>query len=291
MGALEFVSPDATVAAAFVTRDPRALAQDLLGMIESTAPGARAKLAAFERERGVDVLRDFAAPLGGEFAMALDGPVLPTPAWKFMMEVYDPARLQQAIVWLVAELNRPHGDEPGLGLHLTEEQAAGRTWYRLHSDRVPLEVNYTFVDGYLVAAPSRVLIGEAIARRAQHLGLPESPKFTALLPADGNANFSAIAYQNLGSVVGPLANTLGGAPSSGAQSRLLATLGGGLDPTLVYAYGEPDRIVAASTRPGGLFGSDLQMLLGLQAIFAGREQLHEAIDEVHEAEEEATEAP
>jgi len=291
MGALEFVSPDATVAAAFVTRDPRALAQDLLAMIETSAPDTRAKLAAFERERGVDILRDFAAPLGGEFAMALDGPVLPTPSWKFMVEVYDPARLQQTMVWLVEELNRPHDDEPGLGLHLAEEQVGGRTWYRLTSDRIPSEVNYTFVDGYLVAAPARVLIDEAIARRAQHLGLPASRQFTALLPQDGNANFSAIAYQNLGAVVGPLAHNLGGTPTSGAQSRLLAALGGGLDPTLVYAYGEPDRIVAASTRPGGLFGSDLQMLLGLQAIFSGQAHLNEAIDEVHEAEEEATEAP
>jgi hypothetical protein len=91
--------------------------------------------------------------------------------------------------------------------------------------------------------------------------------------------------------VGPLAHSLGGTPTSGAQSRLLAALGGGLEPTLVYAYGEPDRIVAASTRPGGLFGSDLQMLLGLQAIFTGQEHLHAAIDEAQEAEEEATEAP
>ena len=35
---------------------------------------------------------------GGEYAFAIDGPILPTPSWKLVFEVNDPAHLQQARV-------------------------------------------------------------------------------------------------------------------------------------------------------------------------------------------------
>ena len=54
----------------------------------------------------MSVLNDITAPLGGEVTMAFDGPVLPTPRWKVIFEVYDPTTLQATIGKLIDSFNR-----------------------------------------------------------------------------------------------------------------------------------------------------------------------------------------
>jgi len=97
MGSLDFVSPEANLAAAFVVKAPAALLDDLFALAQASDRDFLAKLAEFEQREGVDVRRDLAAPLGGELAFAFDGPMLPVPSWKLVLEVYDPARLQSTI--------------------------------------------------------------------------------------------------------------------------------------------------------------------------------------------------
>ncbi len=263
MGALDFVSPDAALAVGVVTKNPVAMTRDLFDMLGASEPGFRERLAEFERVHGVDVENDFAAPLGGEFAIALDGPVVPVPSWKIVAEVYDPERLQRTIRWAVDEIARsqPAGDAPPV--RLETEESGGRTWFSLRAECAPAEVHYTFVDGYVVAGPTRALVEAAILTRASGVSLPSSSRFLALLPQDGNANFSAVAYQNVGHLLAPLAKVVPTSPDalSADQRRQIATALDEAPASLVYAYGEPDRVVAASTRPGGLFGSDLDTLI------------------------------
>ncbi|HYP53346.1 MAG TPA: FecR family protein, partial [Pyrinomonadaceae bacterium] len=76
MGALEFVSPEANVATAFVVKEPALLVDDLLGFLETVQPDLRRQLREIEAQQGIDIRRDLAAPLGGEFAFAIDGPLL-----------------------------------------------------------------------------------------------------------------------------------------------------------------------------------------------------------------------
>src|SRR6185436_6462169 len=90
MGSLEYISPDANVVAGFVVKNPVSLVDDLLGVLETVSPDLRKNLDKLQAERGLDIRRDFAAPLGGEFAFAIDGPILPTPSWKMVFEVNDP---------------------------------------------------------------------------------------------------------------------------------------------------------------------------------------------------------
>ena len=77
MGALDFISSDASVVAAFVVERPVSLVDDVLGALQTGDPEAYNQLKQFESEHGFNLREDFAAPLGGEFAFALDGPVLP----------------------------------------------------------------------------------------------------------------------------------------------------------------------------------------------------------------------
>ena len=258
MGSLEFVSPNASFAVAFVVKQPRAALEELFSAMQSVDANFANGPANFEAETGINVLDDLAGPLGGEVAFALDGPVLPVPGWKFAIEVYDPVRLEHTIETLVAKAN---SSQQTVTLNLTQSQVGGRTYYTLRSAQSPLEVDYTFVDGYLVASASQALLTQAIGQRATGYSLARSAGFKALVAPDRFSNFSAILYQNFGSVLGPLADQLRTTGALNAdQQKSIDALKANSAPSLVYAYGETDRIEVAST--GSFFGLNLDALAG-----------------------------
>ncbi|HSU81436.1 MAG TPA: FecR domain-containing protein, partial [Thermoanaerobaculia bacterium] len=74
MGSLSFFSPDANFAAAFVVKSPVSILDEML----SVNPDFARALEDARVRNGIDLRNDLAVPLGGEFAMAVDGPVLPT---------------------------------------------------------------------------------------------------------------------------------------------------------------------------------------------------------------------
>ena len=80
MGSLEYISPDANVVAGFVVKNPVTLVDDLLGVLGTVSPELRKHLEQQQTARGINIRDDIAAPLGGEFAFAIDGPLLPTPS-------------------------------------------------------------------------------------------------------------------------------------------------------------------------------------------------------------------
>src|SRR5262249_10654364 len=102
MGALEFVSPQAYGLASVVTKDARTILDEILSLGGAVPPNVITNL---QNELGIDIRRDLAEPLGGEFVVAMDGPFLPTPSWKVVAEVYDSARLQNSIDQLVRQVN------------------------------------------------------------------------------------------------------------------------------------------------------------------------------------------
>ncbi len=255
MGAIDFVSPDASFVASFVVVQPQAAVQELFNIIESVNPNFSSEEAQFESETGISVLNDLAAPLGGDIAFALDGPVLPTPSWKFAIEVYDPVRLQNTIQTLIAKANQSNST---LGLTLTQTQVSGTTFYTIASAKSPVAVNYAYVNGYLVAAPSQALLAQTIGQHAAGIMLTRSAAFKSLIARDGYPNFSAIVYQNLGPVLGSLAGGLQAVAPD--QQKAISALRSNTAPSLIYAYGQPDRIEVASS--GGFFGFNLDSLGG-----------------------------
>jgi hypothetical protein len=265
MGALEFVSPRAYGVASIVIKDGRAMLDEIMDL------GAGFKddvdgLEKFQHETGVDIRRDLAEPLGGEFLLAMDGPFLPTPSWKAVAEVYDSARLQNTIERLVAQINSEVVQSGEPGVTLSSEAAGGQIYYRLRrASGVGPEIHYTYTQGYIVAAPSRGLVSQALQYQQSRSSIANSAKFRSMMPADGADHCSAILYQNLvettisiASYVGP---AVGGITSDQLQT-LRQTIG--LTPaTLVCAAGEPNRIVMGYQ---GDLGFNVLMLGGLRSM-------------------------
>ncbi len=268
MGSLAFVSPDANLLAAFVVKNPASLLEDLLGVLEGQDPSIRQHLDEFQAKQGVNVRDDLAAPLGGEFAIALDGPVLPKPSWKVVLEVNDPARLQRTIEWAVQQFNREGQSHGKPSMQLNQIQAGGRIYYRIGGQQPGLEFEYCFVDGYLVAAPSRVLVEQSIQFRNTGYILPRSDTFSKLLPRDGRANFSAVLYQNLSPLLKPVAGIMGDIASSltAEQRKTLETVASNTPPTLICAYAEEKRIVVASSGDLSYLGLSLGSLMHLNPV-------------------------
>ena len=139
-------------------------------MLETVSPDLRKNLDKLQSEHGLNIRNDIAAPLGGEFAFAIDGPLLPTPSWKMVFEVNDPAHLQKTLELVVGEVNKQAAYLGKSGLTWENADVAGRMYYTLRStDFGMVQVNYTYANGYLIVGPSRALVERAL--RSQESGL------------------------------------------------------------------------------------------------------------------------
>ncbi|HEX4964233.1 MAG TPA: FecR domain-containing protein [Thermoanaerobaculia bacterium] len=276
MGSLSFFSPDANLAAAFAVKSPVSILDELL----SVNPELAQHLAEAQAKHGFDVRNDLVAPLGAELAMGLDGPVLPSPSWKLVAEVYDPARLQQTIEKAVADVNTELHAHGKTGITISHTTSGSRTFYALQSADPKLEVHYLFEDGYLVAGPSQALLERTLQQRESGVTLATTPKFRDLLGPDGQVNVSALVYQNLGPLAQAANKVL---PEGDAKhhtdgpaklGKLLAAQG----PTLYYAYAETDRIVFAGSNQNPL-GLNLGTLAGMGSIVGMMNQAHSQAEE------------
>jgi hypothetical protein len=271
MGALDFISANANVATAFVVKKPELLVDDLLKFLETVEPDMQRRMQDIEKQQGFSIRDDFAAPLGGEFAFAIDGPLLPTPSWKIVLEVYNQAKLQETFARAIEKLNQ-FSVLHGKGKLVLENSTAGdRTFYSIKSADAGLEVHYTYANGYLIAAPSRALLEQSLKNRDAGNTLVRSSRFMSALPQDGNTNFSAVLYHDLAPLMKPLAermkNTAGGEGLTEQQRQALGSIDANAPPTLAYAYAQGDRITLAANTEGGAFGLSPASLIGLPHSF------------------------
>ena len=247
-GALEFFSPDASFVTAGVIEDPATIWDDLVGFIEERGGEIDAPLAEAEAELGLSLRDEFLEHVGGEYAAGIDGPVLPSPAWKAVAAVYDADALQGSIETLVAKAAEILAEAEGDGLArlvLDEQESGGRTIYRLgfettedaenaeaddaagadgaagaeDADDVDpeevlrslletREILYTYFDGYMVSASSVAAIDAAIRYRGSGASLVDSQQFLDLLPPNGYADFSAVVYNRLADTASELLGML-----------------------------------------------------------------------------------
>jgi hypothetical protein len=248
MGSLDYVSTNAGAAVSFVAKQPALMLDDIFSTIGASDPNFKQGLARTNAELGLDLRNDLASALGGELTLALDGPVLPTPSWKAVIEINNSGALQVAIDKLVQSFSLGAQKSNRPGVTINQQQVGGRTFYTIESQvgGLSTEYDYTFADGYMIMAPSRALLLAALQTHANGTSLARSASFRALLPKDNQANFSAMIYQNLSPILKPLASQL-----TSGQLALLQQLAVDAKPSVFCAYGESDRLEVASS--GKLF--------------------------------------
>jgi hypothetical protein len=251
MGALEFISPDATIAVGLTLKNPEAMLDDLLRM----AGGRTAEMEQAEAKLGIRFREDVAQALGGDVAFAVDGPLLPTPAWKVIIEVNDAARLEQALNRLLVTARQ---EAPGASVDIVRDGDFRHVTAR--TEKGTFELWYTFSNGYLVAGGRKESVTAAVQHRTTGYWLARSPGFQSQLPRDGQANLSAVIYENVGPALRPLLGGLSAVKGiSASQRQAIDSLANSNEPAMVYAYGEADRIRVAST--ANLLGLALDSLM------------------------------
>jgi hypothetical protein len=255
MGGLSYVSSRAQFAASVITKNPQQMIDELFALIEAQGPKGRQELDRLQGLAGVDLRQDIAASLGSEVTFAIDGPLLPVPSWKVILEVNQPERLQTAIGKMVTAANAEL-QATGKSAHVlkleSETSSQGYLLYHLSSDGV--SAYYTYRDGYLIAAPTKDLVAGSIQNKDAGMRLDTSGTFRRLLPTDQNANFSAMVYQNAQESLKLLSSVV---PEEQEAARELAEK---IGPTLIAAYASEDRIQVTS------YGSTMDLLM--QTAFA-----------------------
>lgn len=222
MGSLEFFSTDTTFATAILLKEPISILDEFgpLGLPDD-----------FDAQAELELLYNVVAVLGGEVAFGLDGPALPTPAWKVVIEAYDETVLQESIEWSVARFNEYAAAEEGVdaSIELSPADVGGYSGYEVslsveltadtEFDFGSASFHYAYVDGYLVAAPDAGLVDRAISFYESGSGLQNDSEFRELLSRDGYLDFSLVSFSRLGEL---LNDVLGNLPSTVSEEQQAA---------------------------------------------------------------------
>lgn len=275
IGSLDFLTPNASIAVAMLSKDPARIADDIMTMAVGKSEELQNKWTDAEAKLHIDLRNDLAANLGGDFLLSLDGPVLPTPAWKAVIEIHDADRMEKTLEGLVEASQKD--DQPGTQAqgkpsHRVAIVPSGSGTQRFYSVQdVDSEVTiaqYTFVDGYMILAQDRAVLLEAMRAHATGDSLAHSEAFKALLPTDENANYSAVAYQNLSPALGPILSNV-----SGDLAVAIQRMAADARPTAICMWGNESTIEAGSN--SHLLGFDLlafQALIHPDHSLAGNKQ-------------------
>jgi hypothetical protein len=252
IGSLDFVTTNAAIAVAGLSKDPKAIADDIIAM---TAKGAgESGFDEANSKLGINIREDLIANLGGDFLVALDGPVLPTPSWKAVIEINNGSQFETTLERLVQAINAQEQGPKAHKVAIEPSDASGQHFYAVRDVTAGAVVaNYTFADGYMIIAPTRALLMDALKTHENGTSLGRSAAFRALLPKDENENYSAVAYQNLSPVLSPLLQQF-----SGESADALRKLAADSRPTVLCAFGQESRIEVASD--SRLFGFDFLTL-------------------------------
>lgn len=318
-GALEFFSPDASFVSAGVIEAPLTIYDQLTGFLSEHGIDTDEPMAEVEAELGLSLRDDLLQHVGGEYAVGIDGPVLPSPAWKAVASVYDADALQGSIEMLVEKatevlgnLGRDGTGQAGTGrLVLDERESGGRTVYRLalemdegdeeadgavegDEDGAALlrlletpEIFYTYFDGYMVSASNLATIDTAIRFRGSSASLTSSQQFLDLLPENGYADFSAMVYNRLAETASELFDLLPTDVAGDDQQAVVRAIEEQLSSqgaALYTVYAGRSEIVVTSSGPSLLAFTGLGPLLGLPNLLQGLESIDDGADAEPEAE-------
>jgi hypothetical protein len=254
IGSLQFVSSNAAFVVAGLSKDPAAIADDIMAMTVSKNGEGNQNWTEAEEKLQINFRDDLAATLGGDFLLSLDGPVLPTPSWKAVIEVNDSQRLEQTLEKLTTAIRAQNLGKNAHSIAIESSNVNGQAFYAVHDlTSGNTLANYTFSNGYMIVGANRALVIDAMHTYSTGDSLAHSTSFRALLPKDQDENYSAVAYQNLTPVIAPLLSQF-----TGDTADALRQLASDARPTVICARGEQSRIGIASD--SHLFGFDFATL-------------------------------
>ena len=284
MAALEYFSPNTGFVAAALVRDPAIMLDEMLAIANEFSEES-IDVSALYAETQIDLRNDLLMALGGEVAVGLDGPALPQPSWKVVVEVYDSMRLQQTIEALIEVANARGIDEfpdREIRMELASATQGARTYYQVTVSvrvvestefEVQASVHYAFVDGYLIMAPSEALIEQAVNYADSGSTILSARRFQELLPTDSYLDFSAVVYSRLSEMFSEILAHLPTTPAlTDEQLQALEDLSSD-GATLYGAYGEPDHLRFVTKGPMAFPFIGIASLIGagLQAMPEGQE--------------------
>ena len=188
LGGLDFASPKAILVASIALKNLGEVFDDVQTLASATNPRAFAPVDQMQQGLGLSLKDDLLSQLSGEITLEVDGIEQEQPAWRAMLQVKDATRLQQTFNKLLA-----------MAPVSPQEFKDGGTTY--HSLTVPspnkaMEVDYAFVDGYLVVGSSKDSLRQAVQLHRTGGSLAKSSAFLAELPPRHSTKMSALYYQD-----------------------------------------------------------------------------------------------
>src|SRR6202166_2067000 len=252
LGTIDFVSPKMMLAGTMVLANPAQIFDDVRELTNASNPNAFVTLAQAEQALKLSVKEDLLSHLEGEITLELDNVTPPQPAWKAILKVTDPERLQKTLTTLLAATHL-EGEQP-----VVDSGVAYHT-VRIPSQQKPIEIRCAFVDGYLVIGSSRETVGEGVRLHRSGESLGKSKKLLASLPPGSSPAASALLYQD------PIAMTqLNLQRFAPDMARTLEGLGGGGTPSVVRLYGDDTAI--RETSRSGAFDAGVVLVVAAVAI-------------------------
>ena len=255
LGSLDFVSPKAMFTVSLALTSPAQIFDDIqeLGSASASAanPNPMTMAAPMAQMLGVNLKDDLLNLLTGEIAIEVDSATPSVPIWRVMLGVKDAGHLQQTLNTLLAASHiEPECSEEG-----------GLTYYSMTvpSPTKPMEIAYTFVDGYLLVGSSHETVTDAVRLHRSGRSLGKSESFLASLPPGHPAGVSGLMYDDPSAMM-----AMGLAQAPPEMKALLSQIVQPTTPMIIFAYGEQDAIRAATT--SAAFDPTLVLLFGAVAI-------------------------
>ena len=256
-GSPEYISPNAILAVAAATRNPRQAFDELIASLGRVNPDVQAHLREFEQASGLNFSADIAAAIGTDFSFSVETASLPMPGWVGAVEVFSPGAIDSVSQRFVDAANKQM--PAGRKLTISKETVNGRVWMSVTDAAKTQTLYWTYDGGYTIFGPDRAIAARAIATRAAGTPLVRSARFREMQPATPSVHNSGFVWLNTRGALESLLSATGSTTPPALRNLLSSR-----DPVLIVLNGETERIAAFSrTRLTSLL-IDLMLTTGVQ---------------------------
>ena len=287
MGSLDFFSINTAFVNASIVKSPKLILDEV-----KQISGESWDEVSTESEMAVKLSEDLLMSVGGEVAFGFDGPALPTPSWKIVIEVNDETLLQETINQIVNSANSQMS-ESDKHLEIVPIDLGSYNAYQVSlsimsnaseaKNTAQVSISYAYLDGYLIATPNAAFLERAINQYHSGIGLLSSQTFQSLIARGGSFDVSALNYSRLDQLLSDLTKSLPKGLSREQHKDFQKIRGENREPSILTLTGHPESI--RLTHSGNFFPdvSSIMSMQSLAGILLGNEEL---FNETSENEQE-----